>query len=85
MKLMNSDTHSCTHSFASLLTLADPGSAFFMIRATFAIYLCSASTTKRVTEGLGRRGVTYRQEPILFPELLDLGIGEVQRYLRGVC
>jgi hypothetical protein len=35
---MNSDTHSCTHSLASLLTFAEPGKAFFMIRATFAIY-----------------------------------------------
>lgn len=37
MNEMYSDTHSCTVSFASLLTLAEVGSEFFMIRATFAI------------------------------------------------
>ena len=38
MKLINSDTHSWTHSLASLLTFAEPGKEFFMILATFAIY-----------------------------------------------
>jgi len=38
MKEMNSDTHSWTHSLASLLTFAEPGRAFFMIRATLAIF-----------------------------------------------
>ena len=37
MKLMNSDTHSCTHSLASFDTFAVPGKLVFMIRATFAI------------------------------------------------
>ena len=37
MKLMNSETHSCTHSLASLETFAEAGSEFFMIRATLAI------------------------------------------------
>lgn len=42
MKEMNSETHSCTHSFASLDTLAVVGSEFFMMRETFAI--CRQST-----------------------------------------
>lgn len=37
MKLMNSDTHSCTVSFASFEILAFAGNAFFIIRLTFAI------------------------------------------------
>lgn len=37
MKEMNSETHSCTHSLASLDTLAVVGSEFFMIRDTLAI------------------------------------------------
>ena len=36
MKLMNSLTHSCIHSFASLAIFAFSGRAFFMIRATGA-------------------------------------------------
>lgn len=38
MKLINSETHSCTHSLASLDTLAVLGSEFFMIRETLAIW-----------------------------------------------
>jgi hypothetical protein len=37
MKLMNSETHSCTHSLASFDTLAVPGKLVFMILATLAI------------------------------------------------
>jgi len=37
MKLMNSDTHSCTVSLASLEILAFAGRAFFMILLTLAI------------------------------------------------
>lgn len=37
MKEINSETHSCTHSFASFAILALSGSARFIIRATFAI------------------------------------------------
>lgn len=37
MKLMNSDTHSCTVSFASFDILAFAGRDFFMILLTFAI------------------------------------------------
>ncbi|KAJ6314488.1 hypothetical protein OIU78_018047 [Salix suchowensis] len=37
MKLMNSETHSCTVSLASLEILAFAGSAFFMILLTLAI------------------------------------------------
>ena len=37
MKLMNSDTHSCTVSLASFAILAFGGSAFFIIRLMFAI------------------------------------------------
>uniref|UniRef100_A0A2P2L4P8 Uncharacterized protein n=1 Tax=Rhizophora mucronata TaxID=61149 RepID=A0A2P2L4P8_RHIMU len=37
MKLMNSDTHSCTVSFASFEIFALAGSAFFIIRLTLAI------------------------------------------------
>jgi len=36
MKEMNSLTHSCMHSFASLESLASFGRAVFMIRATDA-------------------------------------------------
>lgn len=36
MKLMNSLTHSCMHSFASFAILAFSGSEVFMIRATGA-------------------------------------------------
>jgi hypothetical protein len=36
MKEMNSLTHSCIHSLASLAIFAFSGSAFFMIRATGA-------------------------------------------------
>ena len=43
MKLMNSDTHSCTHSFASLDILAVAGTDDFMIRETFAIYARESS------------------------------------------
>ena len=38
MKLMNSDTHSCTHSLASLAILAVDGTDCFIIRDTFAIW-----------------------------------------------
>ncbi len=37
MKLMNSDTHSCTVSFASFAILAFGGSAFFIILLMLAI------------------------------------------------
>ena len=37
MKLMNSDTHSCTVSFASFEIFAFGGRDFFIIRLTFAI------------------------------------------------
>ena len=37
-KLINSDTHSCTHSLASLAIFAFDGRAFFMILPTFAIW-----------------------------------------------
>lgn len=43
MKLMNSLTHSCIHSFASLAILALSGRACFMIRATGAKFLMLAS------------------------------------------
>lgn len=36
---INSETHSCTHSLASLLILAVEGTAFFIKRETFAIYV----------------------------------------------
>jgi hypothetical protein len=37
MKEINSDTHSCTHSFASFDTFAVCGKEFFIILETFAI------------------------------------------------
>lgn len=43
MKLMNSLTHSCMHSFASLAILALSGRAVFMIRATGAKFRMLAS------------------------------------------
>jgi len=43
MNEMNSLTHSCIHSFASLAILAFSGSAVFMIRATGAKLRMSAS------------------------------------------
>jgi hypothetical protein len=54
MKLMNSDTHSCTHSLASFAIFAVGGTAFFMIRETFAIckfglvFLCFAAAAMMV-------------------------------------
>lgn len=38
MKEMNSDTHSCTHSFASFAILAVGGTEAFIIRETLAIW-----------------------------------------------
>lgn len=46
MKEMNSLTHSCMHSFASLAILAFSGSAIFMIRATGAKLRMLASQAK---------------------------------------
>lgn len=43
MKLINSLTHSCMHSFASFAILAFSGSAVFMIRATGAKLRMSVS------------------------------------------
>lgn len=43
MKEMNSDTHSCMHSLASLAIFAFSGRAFFMIRATGAKFRMLAS------------------------------------------
>jgi hypothetical protein len=46
IKDMNSDTHSCMHSFASLAILAFSGSADFMILATGAKFCMLASVCK---------------------------------------
>ncbi len=50
MNEMNSETHSCTHSFASLLTFAWAGREVFIIRATLAIYhdaLCQSGREEK--------------------------------------
>ena len=71
MKLMNSETHSWTHSLASLDILAVVGTLDFIILATFAIF-------RRMGEGglggkcEGKSGCAYREETILFPILSDL-------------
>jgi len=46
MNEMNSLTHSCMHSLASLAIFAFSGSAIFMIRATGAKFRMLASDTK---------------------------------------
>ena len=51
MKLINSLTHSCMHSFASLAILALSGSAVFMIRATGAQFRMLASEIAATDEG----------------------------------
>src|SRR5260370_1348676 len=58
MKLINSDTHSCTHSLASFAILAVGGTAFFMIRETFAIFFGGGGgqTADKNEEDLRGRG-----------------------------
>ena len=62
MKEMNSLTHSCIHSFASLAIFAFSGSAFFMIRATgaklrmLASYASSRSSLDDEEEARGASG-----------------------------
>ena len=51
MKEMNSLTHSCIHSFASLAILAFSGRAIFMMRATGAKLRMSASGATKAREG----------------------------------
>lgn len=46
MKEINSLTHSCMHSFASLAIFAFSGKAVFMIRATGAKFLMLASDVR---------------------------------------
>jgi hypothetical protein len=45
MKEMNSETHSCMHSFASLAIFAFSGKAVFMMRATGAKFPMSVSAS----------------------------------------
>lgn len=54
MKEMNSLTHSCIHSFASLAILALSGSAFFMIRATGAKLRMLASVSSHLSDAAPR-------------------------------
>ena len=51
MNEMNSLTHSCMHSLASLAILALSGRAIFMIRATGAKFRMLASEAARVRDG----------------------------------
>ena len=67
MKLMNSETHSWTHSLASLEILAVVGTLDFMILATFAIFRRTGEGGRR-----GKSGCAHREETILFPILSDL-------------
>lgn len=53
---MNSDTHSCTHSFASFAILALSGRAAFMIRPTLAIYV-----SERISIRVWLRDVSLRE------------------------
>jgi len=50
MNEMNSLTHSCMHSFASLAIFAFSGKAIFMIRATGARLRMLASDTRKLEE-----------------------------------
>ena len=78
IKLINSDTHSWTHSLASLLTFAEPGSEFFMILATFAICnqlllhlsVSSLLSSHNRWEGMDVQVKTYLVLYIPRPELL---------------
>src|SRR5688500_14295647 len=56
MKDMNSLTHSCMHSLASLAIFALSGRAFFMIRATGAKLRMLASTSSYLSAFWGRDG-----------------------------
>jgi hypothetical protein len=55
MKLINSDTHSCMHSLASLAIFAFSGRADFIILATGAKFLMLASESRLVDEFLVAR------------------------------
>lgn len=78
MKEMNSDTHSWTHSFASLLTFALLGKEDFMIRATFAIYPDPTGTSYQLgTESVRMdKRWTNGKPSILFTVLVDLSVGK---------
>lgn len=57
MNEMNSDTHSCMHSFASLAIFAFSGNADFMIRATGAKLRMLASESRSIISRADRDGV----------------------------
>jgi len=86
MKLMNSETHSWTHSLASFEILAVAGTLDFIILATFAIlrtrqWQAWAGRGWRVRKN--RRGMsrhTHRQETILFSVLPDFLVRYRRRF-----
>ena len=69
MKLMNSETHSWTHSLASLAILAVEGTDCFMIRETLAIW-------RRLVSETGGKGGAYGEETVLFSVLSHLLFGD---------
>lgn len=79
MKEMNSLTHSCIHSLASLAILALSGSAFFMIRATIGQPQCqhalvdlsqaSANPAGRAIDGQGPFTYHWQWEAICLAPL----------------
>ena len=86
MKLMNSETHSWTHSLASLEILAVAGTLDFIILATFAIFRQTRQSQARV-KGEGRSGgargmsgCAHGEETVLFPILPDF----LLRYRRRI-
>ena len=67
MNEINSETHSCTHSFASFAIFEVGGTAPFMIRETLAIW----RESEGVCRGLGL-GKTNRKKSVLLTILADL-------------
>ena len=57
MKEMNSETHSCMHSFASFAIFAFSGKADFIIRATGAKLRMLASDSRSIISRADREGV----------------------------
>lgn len=71
MKEINSLTHSCMHSLASLAILAFSGSAFFMMRATGAKFRMLASYMSALSvfdeQARGAWGVLGGEWPVMEP------------------
>lgn len=73
MKLMNSETHSCTHSLASFEIFAVPGTDDFIIRDTFAI--CTRKGYRLTGGAENSESGTHWQEAVLFSIFPDFLLG----------